>query len=61
MSNWENRPLRQSQQHYALLDAYSLILMHNALIKEAGSNGEELLKKCMRNIDPNKKKEVENK
>jgi len=35
MSNWENRPLRLSQQHYGALDAYALVEIMEKLIKEA--------------------------
>ena len=34
MSNWERRPLRLSQEHYAALDAYTLIDIFDFLQKE---------------------------
>ena len=40
MSNWENRPLRYSQEHYASMDAWILV---------------EMVPKCMQKFDnPNK-------
>ena len=38
MSNWENRPLRLSQQHYGCLDAYVLVEIMEKLIKMAESS-----------------------
>jgi len=35
MSNWELRPLRQSQQHYAALDAFIMVELIEELAKKA--------------------------
>lgn len=38
MSNWERRPLRNSQRHYAALDAYVLV----EIIHKLAEKGQEL-------------------
>lgn len=43
MSNWERRPLRLSQQHYAALDAFCLIEIINILAKMAEEKGDQQL------------------
>lgn len=40
LSNWENRPLRKSQTHYAALDAYVLVKLMEAVIEEAAKKKE---------------------
>jgi ribonuclease D len=44
MSNWERRPLRKSQQHYAALDAYVLVQIMQALVKKGKEDGHPVEK-----------------
>jgi ribonuclease D len=43
MSNWEKRPLRESQVHYAAMDVYILIAIVNEIIKQEGLNKVQAL------------------
>jgi len=49
MSNWENRPLRWSQIHYAALDAYVLIKLMDALMLEAINKKIDVSKFMLKN------------
>lgn len=40
MSNWERRPLRKSQAHYASLDAFILIEIIEKIILKAKEDGQ---------------------
>ncbi len=42
MSNWERRPLRKSQQHYAALDAYILVMLIHKLAEKGKEEGNPL-------------------
>mmetsp|Transcript_2085 Transcript_2085/g.3687 ORF Transcript_2085/g.3687 Transcript_2085/m.3687 type:complete len:82 (-) Transcript_2085:73-318(-) len=41
VSNWERRPLRQSQQHYGALDAWILIPMFRKLKEEGFETADD--------------------
>jgi len=51
MSNWEGRPLRQSQQHYGALDAYVLIDIIKALIEQAKNDELEPISEYIETLD----------
>ena len=53
-SNWEKRPLRQSQMHYAALDAYVLV----GIIKKMAEEGEKVGKPIAPEIKPLDNKEM---
>lgn len=40
VSEWERRPLRKAQLHYAAMDAYVLLLMYDALLKMPSAEEE---------------------
>jgi ribonuclease D len=54
MSNWERRPLRQSQQHYGALDAYIMIDIIKFLIEKAKADGMAPFKKFVKKLDNTK-------
>jgi len=51
MSNWERRPLRKSQAHYAALDAYILIDIVLKLSEKAKSANRHPFEKYVKTLD----------
>lgn len=52
MSNWEKRPLRYSQEHYAALDAWVLVILLENLLKQGKKHGITL-NDCLKSIPNN--------
>ena len=54
MSNWENRPLRYSQEHYGAMDAWILVDLVPRCLKSFKSKkmANESVEKCMQCVEP---------
>lgn len=54
MSNWENRPLRYTQEHYAAMDAWILVEMVPRCLKffKSDKKANDSVDKCMQCIEP---------
>lgn len=55
-SNWENRPLRRSQMHYAALDAHVQIEAFQVILSKADEEFEEFFKPFEGDVKPGEKK-----
>jgi ribonuclease D len=51
MSNWERRPLRLSQQHYAAMDAYILVEIIQKLAEKGQQDGGSPLQRFVFTLD----------
>lgn len=61
MSNWENRPLRYTQEHYAAMDAWILVEMVPRCLKlfTNAKKANDSVERCMQCIEQQKDKKDE--
>ena len=58
MSNWESRPLRFSQEHYAAMDAWILVQMMDKMLEKAKKQKIQL-NQMVENIAGGERKKTE--